>query len=83
MSIRGAPLVLSTGTAEPFNSPAGDGFLDRVIGEAFSGAGHAAVVVRASSSARSLANADSGVDDGLAITAHAIDTEPRECLQAP
>jgi polar amino acid transport system substrate-binding protein len=83
MNLRGAPLALSTGTAEPFNSPAGDGFLDRVIGEAFTRAGYAAVVVRASSSARSLANADRGIDDGLAIRTAGLEASHPNLLRVP
>lgn len=62
------PLVLSTGTLDPYTSERGDGFLNLLVAQVFGRFGLTArVAVYAGASARSMALANKGEDDGLAM----------------
>lgn len=58
-------LTLSTSVGPPLTTAAHDGFMDRVMAEAFRRIGGEARIVRIESSERALINANNGVDDGV------------------
>jgi polar amino acid transport system substrate-binding protein len=58
-------LVLSTGVGPPFTTPRHDGFLDRLMTEAFRRAGASVQIRVHESSERALINANAGDDDGV------------------
>lgn len=89
LMIGGAPaqaedLLLNTGTVAPFNTPAGDGFVDRVVREAFARAGrNARVVSYPTATARALKLADSGQDDGVALRVAGLEARFPNLVRIP
>jgi polar amino acid transport system substrate-binding protein len=63
-SLAGTTITLNAGTAEPFISPDGGGFYGELVNELFSRIGLDAKVIRLPS-ARSIINANKGIDDGV------------------
>lgn len=59
-------LTMSTGVGPPFTTAQRDGFLDRLLAEAFRRAGARAEMLVHESSERALMNANNGIDDGSA-----------------
>lgn len=69
------PLRLTSSTREPYFQPDGRGFLDRLIPEIFRRAGVEAVAVQYDGAARANINANSGIDDGVAIRSRLVENE--------
>lgn len=68
------PLRLTSGVGMPYFQPDKKGFLDLLIPEIFRRIGVAAEAVQyVASSERSMLNANSGVDDGIAMRIHGLD----------
>lgn len=63
----GETLVLNTGTREPYTTQDKRGFLDVLIAEAFRRVGQKAEVQVYQASARAMAQANDGIDDGFAM----------------
>lgn len=68
-------LRLTSSTEAPYFLPDKTGFLDRLIPEVFRRAGVAAVAVQYDAAARANINANSGVDDGVAIRSRDIGSQ--------
>lgn len=66
-------LVFNTGTRDPFTTDNQKGFLDLLIREVFQRMGIDARVIVYEASARALANANSGIDDGATLRVKGID----------
>jgi polar amino acid transport system substrate-binding protein len=69
------PLRLSTGVRSPWTEDDRRGFLDLVIAEMFRRLGFPAEVEVYSSSERAMLNADSGIDDGVAMRIKGIEKD--------
>ncbi|MDH5188009.1 MAG: transporter substrate-binding domain-containing protein [Rhodospirillaceae bacterium] len=66
-------IYLSSGIRDPFTTINKDGFIDQIVREAFSRIGVDAEVIVYQNSAKSLSNANSGIDDGAALRIKGID----------
>lgn len=71
----GEPLRLVTGNGAPFATPRANGFFDLLVAEMFRRIGVQAVVHTHESSARALANADRGEDDGLIARVRGLEAQ--------
>lgn len=76
-------VVLATGVGPPFTTPSRDGFLDRVMAEAFRRAGAVAEIRVQESSERALINANNGVDDGVVPRIKGLEAQYPNLLRIP
>jgi polar amino acid transport system substrate-binding protein len=76
-------LVLSTGVGPPFTTPQHDGFLDRLMAEAFRRAGARVEIRVHESSERALINANNGVDDGVVPRIKGLDSQYPNLVRVP
>lgn len=79
----GETLVLSTGVGPPFATPQHDGFLDRVMAEAFRRAGARVEIRVHESSERALINANNGDDDGVVPRIKGLDIQYPNLVRVP
>ena len=75
--------MLSTGTRAPYTTIMEDGFLDRAIETLFERLGRMAKVVVYGASARSLVNANTGTDDGLAMRIKGLEAKFPNLIRVP
>jgi polar amino acid transport system substrate-binding protein len=68
-------IVLNTGVRQPYTMENGGGFLDRLVAEIFRRAGVKARVTVYEASERALINANSGIDDGIALRIKGIEAQ--------
>lgn len=76
-------LVLNTGTRDPFTTDNHQGFLDLLIREVFQRLGIEAEVIVYEASARALASANSGIDDGATLRVKGIDKKFTNLVRVP
>ncbi|MDX1736618.1 MAG: hypothetical protein R3261_00160, partial [Alphaproteobacteria bacterium] len=76
-------IYLNTGIRAPFTTPDRKGFVDRIVAETFKRAGLTAEVIVYQNSARSLENANSGLDDGLALRIKGLDKKYQNLIRIP
>lgn len=76
-------LVLSTGVGPPFTTERRDGFLDRLLAEAFRRAGASAEMLVHESSERALMNANNGIDDGSAPRIKGLELQYPNLMRVP
>ncbi len=77
------PLMLSTSVGPPFTTPLGEGFLDRVMAEAFRRAGSDVRIIATDSSERALVNANTGIDDGVVPRIKGLDATYTNLVRVP
>lgn len=82
-ALAASPLVLSTSVGPPFTTPRHDGFLDRIMAEAFRRAGREVRIVTVDSSERALVNANTGVDDGVVPRIKGLDATYTNFVRVP
>ena len=77
-------LVLTTGVLAPYTTPDHKGFLDQMIVAVFREAGlDAELQVFSTATARTLLNADAGIDDGEAMRIGGLETQYPNLIQVP
>lgn len=76
-------LVLSTSVGPPFTTAQRDGFLDRIMAEAFRRAGSSVQIVATESSERALINANNGLDDGVVPRIKGLDATYPNLVRVP
>lgn len=76
-------LVLSTGVGPPFTTPQRDGFLDRLMAEAFRRAGADVQIRVHESSERALINANNGDDDGVVPRIKGLEKQYPNLVRVP
>jgi len=76
-------IVLNTGVRDPFTTSANDGFVDRLVAEAFRRAGRKANVIVYQNSAKSLENANRGIDDGVALRIKGLEKKFPNLIRVP
>lgn len=69
------PLRLNTGVGAPYIQQDGQGFLDQLVPEVFRRLGVAAEAVGYAASERAMINANSGVDDGVAMRIQGLEKQ--------
>ena len=74
---------LNTSTGQPYANAAGTGFQDEVVAEAFKRIGLTGKVVRYKASARALINANSGVDQGVAMRVKGLEKTYPNLIRVP
>lgn len=76
-------LILNTGTRDPFTTENKNGFLDLLIKESFQRIGIDAELIVYDASARALAHANTGVDDGVALRVKGINKKFTNLMRVP
>jgi len=76
-------IVLNTGIRDPFTTSANDGFIDRLAEEAFRRAGRPVKVIVYQNSAKSLENANRGIDDGVALRIKGLEKKFPNLIRVP
>ena len=76
-------IYLSSGIRDPFTTAGKDGFIDQIVREVFSRIGVEAEVVVYQDSAKSLSNANAGIDDGAALRIKGIDKKFTNLVMVP
>lgn len=74
---------LNTSVTEPYTTPAHDGFLDRLMAEAFRRLGHKAEITVYEASERALINANRGLDDGALPRIKGLEAQYENLLRVP
>lgn len=84
LSAAAAPdVILSTSVGPPLTTPEHDGFLDRVMAEAFRRTGGQVRIVAIDSSERALINANNGIDDGVVPRIKGLDETYTNLVRVP
>lgn len=68
-------IVLNTGVGQPYTTADGRGFLDQLVAEVFRRVGRKARVEVYEASERAMINANSGVDDGIAMRIRGLEVQ--------
>lgn len=76
-------ITLNTGIRDPFTTKDKDGFVDRVIKEVFHRIGVEADVIVYQNSAKSLENANVGIDDGVALRIEGLEKKFPNLMRVP
>ncbi|NQU59211.1 MAG: transporter substrate-binding domain-containing protein [Rhodospirillales bacterium] len=76
-------LVFNTGIRDPFTSNDKDGFIDLIIKETFHRIGLDAEVIVYQNSAKSLKNANDGIDDGAALRIEGLEKKFPNLIRVP
>jgi polar amino acid transport system substrate-binding protein len=76
-------MQFNTGTRAPYTTEDQQGFLDLLIAELFKRVGHEAEVIVYSASARALANANSGIDAGVAMRIKGLEAKYPNLIRVP
>ena len=76
-------IYLSSGIRDPFTTADKNGFIDQIVREVFSRIGIEAEVIVYQDSAKSLANANSGIDDGAALRIKGIEKKFTNLVMVP
>lgn len=76
-------LYLNTGIRDPFTTTDQTGFINLIIKEAFSRVGIDAEVIVYQDSAKSLGNANSGIDDGAALRVEGLEKKFPNLIRVP
>lgn len=76
-------IILNTGIRDPFTTMAEDGFVDQIVKEAFRRVGLDAVIIVYQNSAKSLENANRGIDDGAALRIKGLERKFPNLIRVP
>jgi len=76
-------IVLNTGIRDPFTTNTQNGFVDQIVKEAFRRAGLSAKVIVYQNSAKSLSNANVGIDDGVALRIKGLEKKFPNLIRVP
>gem|GEM_PF-255276 len=76
-------IVLNTGIRDPFTTMAEDGFVDQIVKEAFRRAGLEVTIIVYQNSAKSLENANRGIDDGAALRIMGLEKKFPNLIRVP
>ncbi|MBI4989994.1 MAG: transporter substrate-binding domain-containing protein [Rhodocyclales bacterium] len=79
----GDTLVLNTGVRAPYTQPDRSGFLDRLVAEVFRRIGVKAEVHVYEASERAMQNANSGIDDGIAMRIKGLEAQYPNLIRVP
>lgn len=83
MSFGAEKIYLNTGIRDPFTTENKAGFIDLIVKEAFSRVGVDAGVIVYQDSAKSLANANTGIDDGAALRVEGLEKKFPNLIRVP
>ena len=76
-------IVLNTGIRDPFTTQDNSGFIDLIVQETFRRIGVDAKVTVYQNSAKSLVNANSGIDDGVALRIKGLEKKFPNLIRVP
>jgi len=79
----GDALVLNTGVRAPYTQPDRSGFLDRLVVELFQRVGLKAEVQVYEASERAMQNANTGIDDGIALRIRGLEAQYPNLVRVP